>query len=110
MPGALISNLSHFLDERGNIAPANGPARRIADHLIRIVAEVTGNLDADDGLFTGIPCRRRPARKPCKGLVQATFSDMDTIAWWCGQCGDNGLITGWEDTLWDLSDAPEIRT
>ena len=33
-----IVNLAHFLDEEGGISPTEGPARRIAEHIVAIVS------------------------------------------------------------------------
>jgi hypothetical protein len=102
MAGAMITDLTHFLDEKGAIAPPAGPARSLAEFLTRIVAEVTGNIDAEDSLYTGIHCRRRPARKPCGGLIEATFTGKDEIGWRCTHCDDHGTITHWQNSFWDL--------
>jgi hypothetical protein len=28
-------------------------------------------------------------------------NDPQTIVWECRGCGDNGSISGWQETLWD---------
>jgi hypothetical protein len=106
MPGALITNLTHFLDERGCIAPANGRARRLAEFLTHVVSTMTHDLDAPLGL---IRCRRRPGRKLCPGLVGASFGEHDEIFWECPLCHDHGVITEWQDTFWDLMHAPSAQ-
>lgn len=30
-----------------------------------------------------------------------TGDERDSIQWHCPVCQDNGIITGWQDTLWD---------
>jgi hypothetical protein len=102
MPGALITNLRHFLDERGCIAPTQGRARRLAEFLTSIVAAETHNLDEPS---LPIRCRRRPGRKPCPGILQTHFGgefEEPEIFWKCSVCGDWGVITHWQDTFWDL--------
>jgi hypothetical protein len=87
----LITDLRHFLDERGCIAPMPGPARRLAEFLTNIVATITHDMDEP---VAPIRCRRRPGHKPCPGLLDAQF-------------GDEGVIRGWEDTFWDLMFSPQ---
>lgn len=103
MRGTMVTNLTHFLDELGGIAPPRGPARRLAEFFTQIVATVTSDLDEPLG---SIPCRRRPGRKPCPGKVDAFFTADDEILWECLHCHDHGVITHWQDTFWDLMDAP----
>lgn len=103
MRGTLITNLTHFLDERGRIAPPSGPARRLADFLTHIVATVTHD---PDGPLAPIRCRRRPGRKPCPGILDAIFGADEEILWECPQCHDHGVITDWQNSFWDLFDVP----
>lgn len=105
MPDTWITNLTHFL-EAGRLHPElPGPARKLADHLGAIIVAVT-SVDPDDPL--GVPCRRRPNRRPCGGEIEA-FIDPEThrIHWACLACGDNGVISNWEHTMWDCRDACE---
>jgi len=47
--------------------------------------------------------RRRPGRLRCSGIIfsMPSIEHDDAIVWCCPVCGDNGLIQGWQDTLWD---------
>jgi hypothetical protein len=95
-----ITDLRHFLDERGAIAPLSGPGRKLAEHLAAIVAAVTAATEA--GPITTVRCRRRPGRRPCPGEIEAEI-DAETmdILWLCPVCGDNGVVHHWQGTLWD---------
>ncbi len=99
-----FSNLRHFLHENGMI-PDNlpGPAARLASYFGSIVKAVSSRTD-DENLYTGISCRRRPGRKPCPGEILALIDeDNDSgITWRCTHCGDNGVIYGWKDTIYDF--------
>ena len=51
---------------------------------------------------TGVKCRRRPGRKPCRGeIVAAIESESLRIVWACPVCEDNGLVSGSRDSPWD---------
>lgn len=100
-----VTDLTHFMED-GRLAPGlPGPARKLAEHLTRIVAAVTG-VEPDAPL--GVRCRARPGRRACGGEVDG-YVDPETNAvhWACPDCGDDGLISNWEGTIWDLRDAGE---
>jgi hypothetical protein len=99
----LIADLRHFLDGQGRIAPTQGPAKTLADFLTNVVATMTHDFDSPLG---PIHCRRRPNRKPCSGLVDATLTTDNSIAWRCKACGDEGVIMHWQNSFWDMTDAP----
>lgn len=96
-----ITDLSHFLDEKGAIGPKSGPARRFAEFLGRVVAAastpavITG---ADIGECRCIKCK--------KGCVIAEITPDDTIEWFCETCGHQGRISNWRRSFWDLSNSP----
>ena len=99
-----ITDLTHFLDEDGQIAPADGPARRLAEHLTAIVAMASYPEIVIPAEFS-VRCRRRPARKPCSGHIEADlYASTDEIMWWCTQCDDKGYIRNWRRSMWDLGD------
>jgi hypothetical protein len=98
-----ITNINHFLSPDGDIADMPGPAINLAKHITSIIAAITSHYPAIH-YNTGIWCRRRPGRKPCQGEIYATLSRLDNeIKWYCPICGDNGIISGWQGTLWDRS-------
>jgi len=105
MADTWITDLTHFLED-GRLPPQlPGPARRLAEHLGTIVAAVTG-VEPDDPL--GVRCRRRPGRRPCPGEIEGYIEpESNAIRWMCLFCGDNGMISNWENTLWDLSEADD---
>jgi hypothetical protein len=94
-----VVDLRHFLAPSGAIAQMPAPARRLAEYFAAIVLDATANLDG----LPSVRCRRRPARKPCSGMLEA-FPDPEehrAIVWYCPECGDHGVIRGWEGSLWD---------
>lgn len=112
MAGTLSTKIPHFLDEKGEL-PSNlpGPARKLADFICSIVKSVTSH-SFEALVRTGVCCRRRPQRKPCKGEILAFLNDeTKAIQWNCPVCGDNGFIYDWEGTNWDMrfSDTIPVR-
>ena len=92
-----ITDLTHFLDEKGAIGPKSGPARRFAEFLGRVVAAAS-MVEADDDAPTP-PCKCHK----CKGMVEAIIGPEDAVEWWCPNCGREGRISHWRRSFWDLS-------
>ena len=103
MGNTWISNMRHFLDDDGDL-PDDLPGRayQLASYLGSIVEAVTssGKIQTYN---TGIRCRRRPGRKRCQGEVLALIDKESNfeIKWGCPVCNDNGIISGWQGTIWD---------
>ena len=101
MANTWVTDMRHYLDEGGNPVAARGPAMNLALFLGAIVGWVTSR-GPKRSPRTNIPCRRSPGRVRCGGEIVADFEDEPGTIWWrCPECGDNGVIHGWEGTRWD---------
>ena len=99
--GVLIADLGHFL---GLPEDASGSVRRLAQHLGDIVRAGTAG-DVGDPWVSALPCRRRPAHRRCPGRMTIAIVWAEAAApirWWCTVCDDEGVISNWADTLYDL--------
>jgi hypothetical protein len=95
----LVSDLRHFLDLPPNTP---GPARRLAEHLSNIVRAATAG-DAGIAWETALPCRRRPANRRCPGRMIVLRTEAGApIRWQCSACDDEGAVSNWEDSPFDL--------
>ena len=48
-------------------------------------------------------CRRRPGHRPCPGLIAVLRTEIPpSVEWRCVSCGDEGAISGWERSPFDL--------
>ena len=95
----LVSDLHHFLDLPDDVP---GPARRLAQHLGNIVRAATAG-GAGDPWMSALPCRRRPSRRPCPGRITIVRREpLAPIEWRCSVCADEGVISNWEDSPYDL--------
>ena len=63
-------SLKHFLDDEGAIAVPKGPARKLAEHIVAIVA-MASRPELIPLSEYQVRCRRRPGRKPCIGIIEA---------------------------------------
>jgi hypothetical protein len=94
-----VSDLRHFLDMPDD---APGPARKMAEHLGSIVKAATASKTGA-AWETALPCRRRPGNRPCAGHIVVFRPDLPaTIDWRCSACDDEGVISGWEGSYFDL--------
>ena len=107
-PESWVVDIRHYLDEETDDIPDQAPPRivNLALFFGSIVAWVTDHLPQ----HTNVSCRRSPGRKRCRGEITAELNrGSGYIEWRCTICGDNGMILGWEHTLWDRS-GPESQT
>jgi hypothetical protein len=94
-----VSDLRHFLDLPDE---APGPARNMAEQLGNVVRAATA-AETGTAWVSALPCRRRPGRRPCPGRIAVFRPDLPArIEWRCTCCGDEGVISGWEGTYFDL--------
>jgi hypothetical protein len=94
-----VSDLRHFLDLPPDVP---GPARRMADHLTLIVRAATAG-EAGVTWASALTCSRRPGRRPCQGHLALVRTEVPpSIEWRCTSCGDDGIISGWERSPFDL--------
>ena len=95
----MVTDLHHLLD----LPPETpGPARRLAEHLSNIVRAATAG-DAATAWKSALPCRRRPANRRCRGRITLLPTQPDgPIRWRCSACDDEGIISNWQDSPFDL--------
>jgi len=93
-----ISNLTHFLDKKGNI-PADMPkeGREMAGFLALIVDAAT-KVYPPQSKSTAIRCMK----KKCTGTIDIDVDAKDeVIEWHCTKWHEEGKISGWPGTKWD---------
>jgi hypothetical protein len=96
-----VTDLRHYLDESDDLADMPGPALNLAMVFTSVVAWATDH-EPEDILPTNVWCWRRPGRKRCRGELVANLQPGSSeIVWHCPMCGVNGVIRGWEHSLWD---------
>ncbi len=106
MANTYVTDLRHFLDDSEDLADLPGPALNLAMVLTSLVAWATDH-EPEDILPTNVWCWRRPGRKRCRGeLVADLRHGSSEIVWHCPLCGVNGVIRGWEHSLWDRRRGP----
>jgi len=92
-----ISNMTHFLDETGNI-PKQMPkeAREMASFLALIV-DTSTRINPSRLTPTDIRC----FEKGCQGTTRVEILPSKEIHWMCSRCENEGRISHWQGTKWD---------
>ena len=93
-----ITNMTHFLDESGNI-PKQMPkeARELANFLALVVDETTKE-PSKSVIHTTIRC----FKKKCEGTINSEFiKENNEIHWVCSKCQNEGILSEWQNTRWD---------
>lgn len=89
------TDLRHFLDLSDE---APGPARRLASQLGSLVRAATA-AEPGAAWITVLPCQRRPGHRACPGRMTVARTDSAApISYACTDCGDGGMISGWQDS------------
>ncbi len=89
----------HYLNDKGDIGPEKGPARKMADFITSVIAHAS-DFDRPGGT-PGPACFK--CRKRDNHRVDTFMSDDDAVAWYCPACHTEGRISNWQGTFWDLS-------
>lgn len=94
-----VIDLTHFLDDKGTIAPPRGPGRKLAEFAAAVVAHAShADQPASASGPTCFKCRKREARR-----VETGITEDDLVVWRCTTCGTEGQISHWQGSFWDLS-------
>jgi len=103
MLGTRYTDVRVFLENNGEITSSTRPAAVIAAFLRSVVGWVTMR-QAILPERTNVTCRRVAARIRCRGEIRAYLDAKSGEIWYeCPECGENGRITGWEETSWNRS-------
>lgn len=100
MGNTWITDITDFMLPDGSLP--DGPAGRMARYFGSIVSAASVQ-PAGPWVDVAIRCRRRPGRRPCPGHIRLRSLDIPShVEWHCTSCGDNGVISHWRGTRWDL--------
>lgn len=87
-----LPELSDDEIERGRSLPA----------FLAYVVTVASAEEAEAHVRSPIPCRCRPSRRACPGVILIDrHAGRSEIEWHCSECEFNGVITHWEGSSWD---------
>jgi hypothetical protein len=100
MKQTYITDITHYLDETGELAKMPGPARKLASFLVLLI-DATSQAGPVRNFDTNIRCRM----DACGGSVRTFLTSLDEeISWHCPDCGHNGVIRNWQGTKWNQAE------
>jgi hypothetical protein len=106
---AYVTHVPHFLDKKG-LLPEDipVPARELAVAIGKIISYVTFDAEEDDEVPS---CLATIRKKRCQGKVEVGIGLLgdNNIEWRCTSCDSCGIISGWQGTLWDLSERETLH-
>ena len=98
----IVTDITHFLDEDGNVAELPKPAMMLIQFLGKIIKAVS--LDVNSPIVAPeLRCYERSSEVDCDGDIEAWALQRGNIEWYCDSCGENGMISNWETSPWDVS-------
>ena len=98
-----VIDIRHMLDDNQS-GPAIPRLKLKVQKLAEIITYATAK-EAGVSLAVQPLCWRKPKRKPCPGELEISLNpDTEQIHWLCPECGDEGVLTGWRGSIWDVSD------
>jgi hypothetical protein len=98
MSGTYVTNITHYLDDEGEIvATIPAPARKLASFLVLLIDSITS-----ESLPTTLPSEIRCRKRGCYGQIIISLDDITgPINWQCSQCDHHGIISQWQGSKWD---------
>jgi len=100
-----VTDMRHFAGMDELVGPQFASAKRFAAYLGDVVSAASAHPPGEV-IATGLACHRRPGCKPCSGKLLVRRAEAAArIEWACPACSDEGVISGWEGSPWDLSPA-----
>ena len=98
----MVTNLRDFLDENGKIPELSKETMELLFFLGEIV-EAASLAYYQPMTLAGEICRATIDGKKCEGEIEAwVCAESKDVAWMCLECGEEGIIRQWADTIWDL--------
>ena len=101
-----VIDIRHWLDNETQTGPGVPQLKSKVKKITEIITYAT-SVEAGISVDSPPKCWRRPKRKPCKGKLDIELvPETGQIHWICPICQDEGVVTGWEDLIWDISNPP----
>lgn len=104
----LVVDIRHWLMDDGCL-PAYNPRLYRAALRIATLIEYGGPLQTFEIRPTMVLCKRRPAGRPCLGLLMVLKLEDGRIQAHCPACSTvDSIISGWEETDWADGQSPAL--
>jgi len=101
MPRCFVTDFSDLLDGDGQ------PIGRYARYL-GLIVEAGSIMSEGEGGYVPMRCANPHKKRACHAQLTASRTFQDQIEWECPSCGEQGVISNWVGTSFDLGSAPEL--
>ena len=106
-PRTYITNMMHFLNEDG-LVPMGQPEEFYAMlNYFGDIVNAASSHPTDAQFCSTVVCRGESGRRRCGSYLTIAHQPGNTIHWQCSECGDQGFISSWLGTIYDLNEAVE---
>jgi len=97
----------HFLNEDG-LVPMGQPEEFYAMlNYFGDIVKAASSHPTDARFCSTVVCRGESGRRRCGSYLTIAHQPGNTIHWQCSECGDQGFISSWLGTIYDLNEAVE---
>ena len=101
-----VIDIRHWLNDMGTeagVPQLKNKVKKITEIILYATSINTGFKSPS------VPgCWRRPKRKPCAGKLDISLDHEEgVISFYCPECQDEGVISGWKGLIWDMSDGAD---
>jgi hypothetical protein len=93
-----ITNIRHLLHATSNMPEDMPDEAKELIGFLKLVIDATTKTLPHTLTQTDINC----FKKGCSGMIKSAYRpDNEEIHWYCPDCENDGLISGWQQTEWD---------
>ena len=93
-----ITNIQHLLEASENMPEVMPKESKELIGFLTLVINTTTKYLPQTLTTTNVHC----FVKGCHGLIKtAIMPKSDEIHWYCPECENEGIISGWQGTIWD---------
>jgi hypothetical protein len=97
----MVTDISHFLDDDGEIPDLPPEAADLLSFLGAVI-EVATLTYGSPMTLSDIGQHHPTVGEACNGQLEVlVHAETNAIGWECVECGENGVISNWQGTLWD---------
>lgn len=89
----LLTNAQSFLDKKGAIAPKKEFTHKFVEFVGSLIIASTFLESKTEN----------PLCFNCGNHVTSVIAHTEQIVWQCNVCEEEGIISNWHGTLWDMS-------
>ncbi len=97
----MITDIQYFIDKNAKVQDLPLETKELLIFLAAIIEAATTEYERPVTL-SSVNCQKIIMEETCYGEIEVwVYADNNKIGWSCLECGDEGIISNWEETPWD---------